>query len=197
MPPKVLLLAVIGFMLLSQSCALSPQSVVLRPTLDVSIPALSQTQTVALKVLDLRATEAFGMRGGIYNTALITPRTDLAETLRRVLAERLQHGNFQVIEMIEANSPPLSLEVRIKRIDYGVTSVLAGGLLNEVRVNAMFQATARSTQNTLSGQYQATGTRQINGYLSAQQNEALLNKVVGQALQSMLADQELLAVLRG
>ena len=183
---------------LGQGCALSPQSVVLRPVLNVTIPPLSQPRTIALTVLDMRSSKAFGVRGGIYDTALITPRTDVAQTLRRILAERLQSGNFRVIDRIEADdaAAALSLEVRIERINYGVTPLVTGGLLNEVRVEALFQAIARNGERTLSGQYQAVGTRQINGYLNAEQNEALLNEVVGKALQNILADHELMTVLR-
>ena len=187
------ILVLIVFLPIVQGCALSPQSITLNPVLNVTVPPQAQTQTIVLKVLDLRPNKAFGTRGGVYDTALITPRTDVAQTLYRVLAERLQNGNFQLGASDNATLP--MLEVRIERIDYGLTSVIAGGLFNEIKVNALIQATAHNAGRALSGQYQAASTRRVSAYPSAQQNEALLNEVVGRALQSLLADQELLAVL--
>jgi len=151
---------------------------------------------LALTVLDMRAEKAFGARGGIYATALITPRTEVEQTLRRVIAERLQNGNFQLVDSSQADTTTLTLDVRIKRINYSVTERVAGGLLNDVKVHALFEATARNAERLLSGQYQATATRQFNGYPSAAQNEILLNEVVGKALQGILSDRELLAVLQ-
>ena len=183
---------VLSFLLLG--CALSPQSITLSPVLNVAVTAQSQPQTIALNVLDLRPNRAFGTRGGVYDTALITPRTDVAQTLYRVLAERLRNGNFQLSDSIAAALP--LLEVRIERIDYGAIPVIAGGILNEIKVNALISATVRNRGHVLSAQYQAASSRQINAYPSAEQNETLLNEVVGKALQSLLADQELLNLLR-
>ena len=181
------------FLLAIQACALSPQSITLNPVLNVAVPTQAQTRTITLQVLDLRSNKAFGTRGGVYDTALITPRLEVAQALYRALAERLQSANFQISDTDSTTLP--RLEIRIERIDYGLTPVIAGGLLNEIKVNALIRATVLNDNRVLSGQYQATSARRLNAYPSAQKNETLLNEVIGKALQSLLADQELIALL--
>jgi uncharacterized lipoprotein YajG len=196
-PLKTLSLLAFGmlFVSLNLGCALSPQSITLRPTLNIAIPALSQSRPLALTVLDERTQKAFGARGGIYATSLITARTEVAQTLRRALTERLQSANFQVLEPSQITGQSAALDVRIQQIDYRVTERIVGGLLNEVRVAALFDATARNNGRLHHGEYQAIGTRQFNGYPNAAQNQALLNEIVGKALQGILSEPELLAVL--
>lgn len=176
-------------------CALSPQSITVRPILDVSIPPSARPHIIQLQVRDMRSSQVFGTRGGIYNTALLEPRTDITSSIYRSLAERLRNGNFNIVTDNRSNSP--LLEVRIKQIQYSSSPIIAGGLINEIRINALFEATARHGNRTLSGQYQATSTQQVSGYPSAEANEKLINKVTAEALRQLLSDQKLLAVLRG
>lgn len=182
-------------------CGLSPQTVALRPVLNVPSPAIGQGRSLALVVVDRRATPAFGSRGGVYDTALITPLTDVAAAVRKALAERLQASGF-VIQATEAQNrvaAALALHVEINKIDYRIIGPAIGSpVVNDVQVKALLNATLRSANagRSLSGTYQAASFRRVAAYPSAADNADLLNKVVATALQQLLQDPKMIDLLR-
>jgi uncharacterized lipoprotein YajG len=150
---------------------------------------------LALAVADQRPQKAFGTRGGVYNTALITPRTDVAQAIQRVLAERLGASGFQVVPWQQGLEP--SLRVMVSSVDYVVNqaSTIGGPLINEVRVHAVIEAIAINTGMSRSGHYQANSARRQVGFLSAPDNEFIINEVIAQALKQLLQDQNILNLL--
>jgi uncharacterized lipoprotein YajG len=97
---------VIGVLLAAEliSCALSPQTVAIKPLLNAQSYPLGRGRNLVREVLDQRPKFYFGSRGGVYHTALITPRTDVAQAIRQALAERLSANGFKVVLL-----PPASI----------------------------------------------------------------------------------------
>lgn len=173
------------------ACALSPQTITLKPAIDARSHPIGRSRELALEVVDLRPTQHFGSRGGVYGeTALLNPQTDVVTTVRRALAERLTASQFAVTPP-NANAP-LALRVEIQRIDY-----IARGepIVNEVRAVALIRAIVRNGGRTLTSQYQANTARRVVGPPGEAANEAILNEVMGKVLQRLLQDGAVLDLL--
>ncbi len=177
-------------------CALSPQTVSLLPIVDVAMPDIGRDRPLALIVSDRRASPVLGSRGGLYgDTALITPRNPVDQTVRRALAERLTAAGFRV--QPAGATAPLTLDVQIQQLGYRLDSQ-PGGLLNDARAEALLTATlSTGGQVRRSAQYRANSVRRVAGYPSEADNEALLNEVLGQSLRQLLQDPQLLSLLAG
>lgn len=192
----LLLQLFIGLSVLSiMGCALSPQNVSLQPRVNVAADPIGRGRPLTLIVTDQRSQQTFGSRGGVYETALLTPRNNVSDAVYKALAERLTAGGFTITQA-SVNSD-LSLEVIIKNIDYVVreNAALSGPLINEVSVHAVIEAVVNNRGLIRSGQYQANSARRQVGYLSAAENEFIINEVIAQVLQQLLQDRDVLSSL--
>jgi uncharacterized lipoprotein len=177
------------------SCALSPQSIALQPILNVPAEPIGRNRLLAVEVMDQRPQQAFGARGGVYDTALIVPRTDVAQAIHTALTERLRASGFNITHWQPGMEP--SLRVIIKHIDYVMNeaAIIGGPLINEVRVRAVIEAMVSNGGQSRNGEYQASNARRQVGYLTAADNVSILNEVVAQALQQLLQDRDILDLL--
>lgn len=195
--------ALLTLLLWLGGCALSPQQVLLRPFIDVPADLPGNGRSIKVTVTDDRQQPAFGHRGGVYNTAEITPRGDVAQAVFRALAERLQASRFTVIngaatgELTATAPAELELAVQVRQLDYLTRNdLLVGGpLLNEIRLTALLTATARTAGASRSGRYQANSVLRRLGHPSAAENEEMINEVLSQALKQLLLDGQLRAML--
>lgn len=185
---ELVLAIVLAFVL--SSCALSPQTVAIKPLLDVQSYPIGRGRSLALDVVDQRPDVHFGTRGGVYGTALISPRVDVAQAIRQSLAERLSANGFSVT--LPQPASPLSMRVEIQRIDY-----IASGdpIVNEIQVRAAIRAITRNGEKSLSSQYKASNTRQVLKPPNEVENEAIINEVVAETLKRMLNDKSILDLL--
>lgn len=184
--PLILTLSLAG-------CGLSPQLVQIHPELERGSGNLGQNQAVAVSVSDLRDSEAFGTRGGLYKeTALIRAANDIqAETLAAV-RQALQERGYNAFNPAEGAQ---TLDVRISKLDYVPE---AGSVVNRVEVTAVIEAVASRTDgSTFSGRYQAGNTYEQPLTPSASRNEMMINDVLQRSLNKMLADPGLHGFLNG
>ena len=181
------------------SCALSPQTVAVLPAIDVRAEPIGRGREILLAVIDQRPQQAIGARGGIYDTATITPRTDVVQGVEQALAERLEASGFNVIKATGelAATPELGLQVAVLSIDYQALtgSQLGTPLLNEIKLSAEVNATATNSSGSRTGQYQALSQRRQMGYPNAEENEIMINDVLARALKQLLEDRNILELL--
>ncbi|MDQ2695570.1 MAG: YajG family lipoprotein [Pseudomonadota bacterium] len=186
---SALIMVVVAAMLLG-SCALSPQTVALTPRVDAPSQPIGQGRTLALEVVDRRPERNFGSRGGTYQTAVISPRTDVDLAVRQALTERLRASQFNVVPY--QPDAPLAMQVEILQIAYQVQEV---GLLKDIHARSAIQATVRNGPTTLSGRYQANSARRELFWPNETENEAIINEVVGEALKRLFQDQAIVNLL--
>ncbi|MFO1359675.1 YajG family lipoprotein [Plasticicumulans sp.] len=171
-------------------CALSPQTLNIHPSLDVAAPPLGRGRPLVLEVIDTRTEPAvFGIRGGIYQTATVGPRNDVAAAVRQALAERLGAAGF-VLSTPQPGSR--TLRVELLRIDYLASGEPAVG---EIRSSCEVRASVANAGSSYSGNYRANSVRQVVGSPGIEENEKIVNEIIAQALQRMLADRGLLDTL--
>lgn len=186
---KLSLIIVLLLISLLGGCALSPQTVVITPRIDVQSHPIGRGRALALEVVDQRPARHFGYRGGVYETAVISPHADVAQTIRQAIAERLRASQFEVTSPSDA---PLGMRVEIQRIDYVATGE---PVITEVRARAAIRVTIRNRERVLTSQYQANSARRVWGPPGESENEAIINEVIGQVLQRMLQDGAVLDLL--
>lgn len=172
------------------SCAVSPQTITLKPFLDVPTHPIGRTRGLALEVVDLRPSNHFGSRGGIYDTALIYPRTDAAQALYSVLAEHLKADGFTVVP--PGNVEKIAMRVEILRIEYAAVN---SGVTYEIRTKAAIRVMTRNGERILTSQYQANRTRQMFTLPGEEENEAIINQVVAETLERLFKDKAVIDLL--
>ena len=185
---------VVLIVVLLSGCALSPQSVPIRPV--ISAPSsLASGQPLIIEVIDNRARDDFGARGGIYQTAVIRPLNNVATAVQQALAVQLAQAGFQPVDAGRSGSGDAPrLQIGIQTIDY---RLIATGVAQTVEVTVALQASAEQRGRQTHGIYRATNSQQSVNFLTAEQNERLLNQTLSQALQQLLQDRTLLSVLTG
>ena len=190
------------------ACALSPQTVALRPYIDVRAEPIGRGRGLDLSVADARPGPELGRRGGVYDTAAITPRNDVAQAIQVALSERLEASGFVTGPpappgAADAGFPGAApgagpvMRVTLRELSYEVSSTPATGgpLLREVRLRAVVAAEVLNAGARRSGEYQASGAVRRLGYPGSAENEELINEVLAQALQRLMQDRNLLDLL--
>ena len=85
-----------------------------------------------------------------------------------------------------------TLRVELLRIDYHASGEPTVG---EVRTSCEVRAIAGNAASSYSGNYRANSVRQVAGSPGVEDNEQIVNEIISQALQRMLADRGLLETL--
>jgi uncharacterized lipoprotein len=178
--------------LLLGGCALSPQVVSLKPTLEVNGQRLlGQGTSVALAVVDARTSPVIGERGGVYEkTASISTQGDVTLELHQTLAQALEGLGFTVVK---AGAPAdATLTVELESLSY---TPRGGTFVTGVETSAEVRAIAKRGSRTFTGRYRSRQTKDVLTAPGAQENETLINAAVSQVLQRMISDAELTGFL--
>lgn len=178
--------------LLTSSCALSPQTVQIRPVVEVPAQDIGRGRNIALEVRDLRPTKAFGTRGGVYGTATIDPQGDITVPIRNSLAGTLYNYNFVVVQ--PGTSAPMKLNVNVDAIRYTPMGELVG---QKIRTDLTLSVGCHNGKQGYQTRYSANTEKQVVTAPSAEENEAMLNELLSKGLKRMLSDPGLLGCLRG
>lgn len=187
-------------LVLTGGCALSPQTLMLRPFIDAPATPIGRDRALLLGVDDRRPEAALGRRGGVYDTALISPANSASDAVFAALAERLRAGGFQVVTEPQdgaGGGVAAALQVTLLRLDYVVRPdpLVLGPLFNEIRASAVLSATLTAAATRRSGVYQASSVQRQLGYPTAADNEETVNGVLSDALKQLLLDPELRTLL--
>lgn len=183
-------LFVLGSLLLG-GCALSPQTVMLTPLVDVAVPVSGQGRTLRLQVEDIDPDSALGVRGGIYPTATVRPASPVDNAVRRALSERLSSAGFRIVD----TDHPIGLTVTVVELSYRSVPIGTAASVNDIVVQAILDAEAYNPNRRYGARYRHHRTERVLGYPSATANETLINAVLSETLRQLLQDRALLQLL--
>lgn len=175
------------------ACAHSPQTINIRPDIDVSkANALGQGTKITLQVVDNRASRVIGSRGGVYaDTANISTVSDIATPIRGELVQGLRVLGYEVVGADQASKA--DLKVLVDAIEYKTTSKR---VMTDIETAATVRAVARVGNREFSGRYRGTQTKEVLRTPSSEDNDEMVNAAVSRVLERMLTDQELLEFMR-
>ena len=177
--------------LAAAGCAFVDQKARFDPAVHVTGSTLGAGHRVVIAVADERPRSLIGRRGaGGSVGGAITTDQDLAELVRGKLAEGLQQYGFAPISADGTAAPRMNVEVRY--LEYELAQ---GFWTGSVNTRAALKGICRNGAESYEHLYRAEGKRGAFVIPSADKNEMLLNETLSEALNGMLADQQLVGCL--
>jgi len=190
MKPLPLLIVVLASFLVT-SCALTPQSVTLRPKVEVAATSLGQGRTVGVTVVDERPRSIVGYRGVGTMGATITTAGDPPSAVQAALADGLRrHGFNPVMGQVPEGR---ELRVEIRGLDYTLSQAVFGSTLRTESTlkGICVIGSTRPYEGTYRGEYEES----IHIVPSDSANEEYLNLVLSRAIQRLFQDTQLIQCL--
>ena len=172
------------------SCAETPQQVVVAPPLSTDNMINGQGQSIALTVTDEREDPVLGSRGGVYaETSVITLERNFEQKLQKQLTAKLTQHNFTI--------DPMSLEttwnVKLQELTYQVVKV--DQLKDNIVIKGKLGFEINKANKTFTKSYGASRMQAVFSKPSDQKNSELINRVLADMIDAMLADQDVAGFL--
>lgn len=169
------------------SCALSPQLVHLDPLVEVAAEApRGAGRTLALAVVDTRADDVVGARGGVYSTAYIRTAPDLMDKVASALRRGYETLGFKVVA---ADVPAdIAMRIELAAIRYEPEG---GELVRGVKTTITVRATGTFGGKTVTGDFHEGTGRNVLVAPSTGTNERRLNDDLSEVLRRLVADRRL------
>lgn len=182
--------------LLLSGCATAPQVVSLSPQVHVTGARQGGGQAVALSVVDERGYKRLlGYRAASnanLNSAILNDR-DVSTAIRQALAKGLRQEGF-----VPSDSPPSggrpSLVVHIQQLRY---RQVGSDVMPVARIRVVLSAKASNGPHSYSATYRVLNKDPLGVLNTRTAHQRVINKAVESALQQVLDDSSLTAVLRG
>jgi len=186
---EIILLAAALF--LTSACAFNQQTVNFAPAASFSSSNVGVGKEVGLIVVDERPKQIIGHRGTAYGAAAeITSNQDVAAVVREKLRIGLASNGFRVVNAMNKTSPALKVEIRL--IEYTTsTGFWTGG----IHTRAAFKGICRNGAQEYENIYRQENEERVMVVPTAETNEEWINRVVGQALEKILQDGQLISCL--
>ncbi len=173
------------------SCAISPQAIILNPSVTVEKSNIGQGRSLNLSVVDKRPVKALGSRGGIYSgTALVTIAGGPEEPIRQELVGALSGYGFNVIDAADAD---VYLVIEIETLGYQTQGDKYPLL---VKNNILLKAICNKEGSEFISRYSANKEEEVLTPPTENQNERMINGLVSKALSAFIKDQKLLNFLQ-
>jgi uncharacterized lipoprotein len=172
-------------------CAISPQAIVLNPSVTVERNNIGQGRSLNLTVVDKRSVKALGSRGGIYSeTALVTIAGGPEEPIRQELVGAMSGYGFNVIDAANAD---IDLIIEIETLGYQTQGDKYPLL---VKNNILLKAICNKENAEFVSRYSANKEEEVLTPPTANQNERMINGLVSKALSALIKDKKLLTFLK-
>jgi uncharacterized lipoprotein YajG len=186
-----LLLALLAITGLTQGCNVQPHNVRLAPSVKVQPSELGQNKVVGLEVVDSRADKKLGVVGDPQGKFVyLTLASETPPAIYKQVAEGLEKLGFTV--QPATGSEERSLKVDVTELSY--ESVKKPATFDTV-AKVSLVATARTEAQTYERAYNVKQEKAAGAPPSASDDERIVNSLVSMALEDMLTDKQLLALL--
>lgn len=189
---KRVLLVALALTLLS-GCAFNAETVDLHPTVSSAHSTMGQGVSVAVRVVDERASQSLGHRGGAAGAAAeITTNSDVAAIVSEQVTRALQDNGFTVLGPTDQGNASLTVEVRLLQYSTSV-GFWTGG----VQIEATLEAKAEKSGRTFEQMYRVKNEQRVVVVPTADTNAEWINTALGNVITRLVTDPKLLAFLAG
>ena len=186
-----LLLALLAIAALTQGCNVEPHNVRLAPTVKVQPSELGQNKVVGLEVVDSRADKKLGVVGDPQGKFVyLTLANETPPTIYKQVADGLEKLGFTV--QPATGSEERTLKVDVTELSY--ESVKKPMTFDTV-AKVSLAATARTEAQTYERAYNVKQEKAGGSPPSNEDDTRIVNSLVSMALEDMLTDKQLLALL--
>lgn len=171
---------------LMPACALSPQTIQISPDLIPDGIKPVSGVTLALDVHDGRQNRVVGYRGGVYTTASITTRENVADAIRAEVSRVLTGLGVSIV----AKGAPadISLDLDLQQLTY---TAKQEKILWKASVVAVINARVSVGSKSVSNNFEDQLSREFATTPSMFDNAKLINDVVSKLLQRVIEDESL------
>lgn len=174
-------------------CAITPQQVILSPTLTVLSSVEGTNITVAVRVEDGRPNRTLGrLVGGSGGVAEVTSPQEVALVVEKCLVDGLKKKGFSPVDFEDGINPRLTVEVRLFEYvafkGFPAGRALIKGALNVVAVRG---------KATFESSYLIDREEKFVSMPTAEKTEKWINSVLGEVVSQSLSDSSLLKFLAG
>lgn len=175
-----------------QGCSLKPQNLRLDPQpVKIQESSIGSGTTVALEIKDARSTKKLGEVGDPDNKMVdVSVEEDPSPKIYARVSEALTRMGFTVVPYADGADPSLKLEIR--RLD--LTSVKTAFTF-ETELRAEVAAHAARSNSYYDRQFNVRTRKDGAAPPFEKDSTALVNTAISQALEDLLADEQLLATL--
>lgn len=185
------LLAVVGMFAAIQGCSLKPQNVRIDPSIRVQESQIGEGTTVAVQVTDVRSTKKLGEVGDPDRKMVdVMAEEDPGPRVYERVREALSKLGFAVVPYSEGADPSLKLEIRKLELQSVKTPFTF-----ETELRAEVAAHAAKGNGYYDRQFNVRTRKDGAAPPYEKDSTALVNTAVSQALEDLLADDQLLGLL--
>jgi uncharacterized lipoprotein YajG len=184
-------LAVFSIVAFLQGCALAPQTIHLAPQVQDHRSSVGQGKVVGLAVADVRPQKKVGIVGDPNAKSVeISAEDESAAGIYNATAEALRHLGFTVRQASEGVDPSLRIELR--ELEY---QSLKLPFTFETKGRVTLAALAQNGSDRYQRTYKANKSSTSGTPPTLSDTERAINELVSMALEDMLTDEQLVAVL--
>lgn len=180
---------------LASGCAVTPQTVVVEPTLEVAPSDIGKGYSVAVYVVDERTSTEIGNRGMGMKGAAITTSNDMVSVFGDAIVQNMTKLGFDakvVQSLAESEYEPTVLRVDIRAIDYETSM---GFWTGGIQVRGLLKATAARNERTYEKLYRVDDEKRVMVVPGADSNAEMINTAISALLQKLFDDLSLIKFL--
>lgn len=183
-------MAIVMMVALATGCAFSQQAVVITPKVEVQGAAVANGTPVRVNVVDERPKTTIGTRGARGVGADMTIAGDLVSTVRGAIEQGLQRLGFSPTQD-PAESRELRVEIR--NLDY---NVIVGFWAGTLKVDCSMKANClRDGLRPYEQLHRGEFVESVQVVQGEEANNGYVSEAVSNAVNSLLADRELMQCL--
>ena len=182
--PWLGLVAVLGLGLVG--CAHSPQQISPQVQLNAQLAAVGRGQPVVVKVVDGRASQSLGTRGGLY------PETSAVTVATSDVLPKLQQQAEAAVRLLGFTPTPNAYnapQLTVTLADLKYQSPKEGLYVTEADIGATFRVEVRNANRRYTGRYGASLNQRFGMAPNQQTNTKLISDVLSDGLTRVFKDQ--------
>lgn len=184
--PRFLVLLACGALL--SACAISPQTVAVKPDLKVPSMPIGRNRAISVETRDLRQNSTLGTLGGVYNSAYISTDAQMQRSITQSAITVLQSWDFAAVPSNLGNSDMATMTLEVLGMDYERPKTNVGG---NVVVKCRIGVKITNSNGTYSSEYQSRRSEQVAVIGTPNGNKRMVNDTINQALNGIFLDEKL------
>jgi uncharacterized lipoprotein YajG len=184
--PRFLVLLACGALL--SACAISPQTVAVKPDLKVPSMPIGRNRSISVETRDMRQNATLGTLGGVYNSAYISTDAQMQRSITQSAITVLQSWDFAAVPSNLGSSDMATMTLEVLGMDYERPKTNVGG---NVVVKCRIGVKVTTSDGTYSSEYLSRRSEQVAVIGTPNGNKRMVNDTINQALNGIFLDEKL------
>ncbi len=178
------------------ACAFSPQQLSIAPQWKSYLDDVGAGRSFSLRVKDVRDDPVVGYRGGVYRESSTIRVVDLESGLKASLSAAMQQLGYLHVDA--TGEEALQIAIFIDKLNYGSPDVLYSNRVDMdtlIRVEIHRANLRVANKSSFTKSYATTAQRRFTLAPNLEENQRLINEMLGQTLRRIFNDASFLAFI--